>query len=78
MAATACRIAKAIGREDRGDALVQLAWSPAVTATAEGLEPCGKVVVDRHSFLPIKGVMKDVAQQGERTAKGLAITGCGP
>ncbi len=49
-----------------------------MTAAAEGLEPCGEVVVDRHPLLSIEGVVKDVAQKGERTAKGLAIAQRGP
>jgi hypothetical protein len=47
-----------------------------MTPAAEGLEPSSEVVVDRHPLLPIKRVMKDVAQQGERTAKSLAIAQC--
>jgi hypothetical protein len=47
-----------------------------MTPAAEGLQPSSEVVVDCHSLLPIKGVVKDVAQQGERTAKSLAIAQC--
>lgn len=76
IAATGCRITKAIGGKDGGDALVQLAGRPALTAAAEGRQTSSQMVVDRYPLLSIKRVVKDVAQQGERTAKGLAIAQC--